>query len=170
MKTLSCLWNFPSLKGLNLELLGIKNSGKFSSVHDKYSLSMKIPLCLWNLWNILSINFFYIKFSLSGCLFDYLYPINVKTAEPIGPNLCVGPHVTSGKVYEIRKLFLYFTKRRCSQIKPQLKVEIEYGHEARRPKSLVFYKMSYIWNFLSIKCPIYKMSSIKCSIYKMFYL
>ena len=35
------------------------------------------------------------------------------------------------KYYEIRKnLFLYFTKRRCSQIKPQLKVEKEDGREA----------------------------------------
>ena len=38
------------------------------------------------------------------------------------------------KYYEIRKLFfafvLYCTQRRCSQIKPQLKVEIEDGHEA----------------------------------------
>ena len=34
--------------------------------------------------------------SVSGCL----YPINVKTAEPIGPKLCVEPHLTPGKVYE----------------------------------------------------------------------
>ena len=50
------------------------------------------------------------KFSLSVCL----YPINIKTAEPIGPKFCVGPLVTPGKVYkcakkyyEIRKLFWY---------------------------------------------------------------
>ena len=29
------------------------------------------------------------KFSLSVCLFVCLYPINVKTAEPIGPKFCV---------------------------------------------------------------------------------
>jgi len=38
------------------------------------------------------------------------------------------------KYYEIRKLFfdfvLYCTKKRCSQIKQQLKVEIENGHKA----------------------------------------
>ncbi len=28
------------------------------------------------------------------CLFVCLYPINVKTAEPIGPKLCVIPHMT----------------------------------------------------------------------------
>ena len=33
--------------------------------------------------------------SLSVCL----YPINVKTAEPIGPKFVVGHHVTPGKVY-----------------------------------------------------------------------
>ena len=35
----------------------------------------------------------------SECLSVCLYPINVKTAEPIGPKFCVGPHVTPGKVY-----------------------------------------------------------------------
>jgi len=35
---------------------------------------------------------------LSGCLF--VSNINVKTAEPIGPNFFVGHHVTTGKVYE----------------------------------------------------------------------
>ena len=34
------------------------------------------------------------------------------------------------KYYEIRKLFLYCKKRRCSQIKRQLKVEKEEGGEA----------------------------------------
>ena len=28
-----------------------------------------------------------------------MYPINVKTAKRIGPNIFVGPHITSGKVY-----------------------------------------------------------------------
>ena len=44
------------------------------------------------------------KFGLSVCLsvwvFVCLYPINVKSAEPIGPKFCVGPHVAPGKVYE----------------------------------------------------------------------
>jgi len=38
-----------------------------------------------------------------ACLSVRLYPINVKTAEPIGPKFCVGPHVTPGKVYEWSK-------------------------------------------------------------------
>ena len=32
-----------------------------------------------------------------------LHPINVKTAEPIGPKFCVGPHVTPGKAHELKK-------------------------------------------------------------------
>ena len=91
------------------------------------------------------------------CLFLALYPINVKTAEPIRPKFCVGPHAAPGKVYgqsdfkyvileyfvnfenarkniisnpQIKKNVLYGTKRKCSQIKPQLKVEKEDGREA----------------------------------------
>ena len=33
-----------------------------------------------------------------------LCPINVKTVQPIGPKVCIGPHVTPGKVYELSKL------------------------------------------------------------------
>ena len=36
---------------------------------------------------------------LSVSLFVCFYPINVKTAEPIGPKFFVGHHVTPGKVY-----------------------------------------------------------------------
>ena len=35
-----------------------------------------------------------------ACPSVYLYPINVKTAEPIGPKFCVRPHVTPRKVYD----------------------------------------------------------------------
>ena len=35
-----------------------------------------------------------------ACLFVCLYPINVKTAEPIRPKFCGGPHVAPGKVYK----------------------------------------------------------------------
>ena len=44
------------------------------------------------------------KFGLSVGLFVCLYPINVKTAEPIGPKFFVGHHVTPWKVYEWSKL------------------------------------------------------------------
>ena len=36
-----------------------------------------------------------------ACLSVCLYPINVKTAEPIGPKFFVGHHVIPGKVYEL---------------------------------------------------------------------
>ena len=38
------------------------------------------------------------------CLSVRLYLINVETAEPIGPKLCVGPHMTSEKVYGCSEL------------------------------------------------------------------
>ena len=41
------------------------------------------------------------------CLFVCLYPINVKTAEPIGPKFFVGHLGTPGKVYESSKLQIF---------------------------------------------------------------
>ena len=35
-----------------------------------------------------------------------MYPINVKTAEPIWSNFFVGPHVTTRKVYNDKKCVL----------------------------------------------------------------
>ena len=42
-----------------------------------------------------------------------LYPINVKTAEPIRSKFCVGPHVAPGQVYEWSKfqIFVYIKIR-----------------------------------------------------------
>ena len=48
----------------------------------------------------LYINLAWVSVCLFGCLFVCLYPINVKTAEPIRPEFFVGHHVTPGKVYE----------------------------------------------------------------------
>ncbi len=42
-----------------------------------------------------------------ACLSVCLYPINVKTAEPIRPNFFVGHHVTTGKVYECSKFPIF---------------------------------------------------------------
>ena len=54
-------------------------------------------------------------YTLLACLPVCLYPINVKTAEPIGPKFGAGPRMTPGKVYECLKLknivlksFLFF--------------------------------------------------------------
>ena len=42
------------------------------------------------------------------CLFVCLYPINVKTAEPIETKFCVGPNVTPAKVtFFVFVLYLY---------------------------------------------------------------
>ena len=41
-----------------------------------------------------------------------LFPLNVKTAELIGPKFCVGPHMTPpGKVYEWSKFQKFVTNK-----------------------------------------------------------
>ena len=95
--------------------------------------------------------------SLDVCLFC-LYPINVKTAEPMRPNFFVGPHLTTERGYgrlnfkkfasnKIRFLkilkineiffknqrnvcFTMYTRRQCLQLKKK--------RGAKRPASLVF--------------------------------
>ena len=42
-------------------------------------------------------------FTLLVCMFVRLNPINVKTAEPIGPKFCVRPHMAPLKVYRWSK-------------------------------------------------------------------
>ena len=42
-----------------------------------------------------------------ACLFVCLYPINFKTAEPIGPKFFVGHLGTPGKVYEKSKFQIF---------------------------------------------------------------
>ena len=84
--------------------------------------------------------------------FACLYPINAKTAKPIGPKFCVGPPITPGdaqnkkklspkifyfrKIQNIYKLFFkssnfYFTvlSKRKGKIEHQLKIKIEDGRE-----------------------------------------
>ena len=65
--------------------------------------------------------YLYIYFS---CLSVCLYPINVKTAKPIGPKFSVGPHITPGKVYwpsklnkKLLKKYKFFLK--MSQLKEE---------------------------------------------------
>ena len=54
---------------------------------------------------------------------NYRYPINVQTAEPIGPKFHVGHHMTPGKVYERAK----FQKLASNKIRFSLNLII---HEA----------------------------------------
>ena len=42
-------------------------------------------------------------YTLLACLPVCLHPINVKTAEPIGPKFGEGPHMTPGKEFKIKK-------------------------------------------------------------------
>ena len=56
------------------------------------------PRTNWQADN-LYINLACLSVCLSVCLFVCLYPINVKTAEPIGPKFFVGSRVIPGKVY-----------------------------------------------------------------------
>ena len=71
---------------------------------DKNSLELDPYLSTFYLHTLhhlyLYINLACLSVCLSVCLFVCLYPINVKTAEPIGPKFFVGHHVTTGKVYE----------------------------------------------------------------------
>ena len=61
--------------------------------------------CVTKFWKFTNL---YINLAcLSVCLGVCLYPINVKTAEPIRPKFCVGPHVSPGKVYEWSKFQIF---------------------------------------------------------------
>ena len=60
------------------------------------------------------------KFGLSVlvfvCLSDCLYPINVKTAEPIGPKFFVGHLGTPRKVYEKSKFQIFVSIKKRSSL------------------------------------------------------
>ena len=74
-----------------------------------------------------------------------LCPINVITVDPIGPKFCLGPYMTSGKVYaglELLRVFDFREKKIINQQKKilylrenaeRIKIEIENWREA--PKS-----------------------------------
>ena len=62
--------------------------------------------CMFLLYN-LYINLACLSVCLFVCLSVCLYPINVKTAEPIGPKFFVGHHATTGKVYEWSKFQIF---------------------------------------------------------------
>jgi len=72
-----------------------------------YFVNKDIFECFFNLYINLA--------CLSVCLSVCLYPINVKTAEPIGPKFFVGHLGTPGKVYEKSKFQIFvFIKIRSS--------------------------------------------------------
>ena len=70
--------------------------------HSNYNCAHIISYT-WCSLSTSSIYKFGLSVCLSVCLFVCLYPINDKTAEPIGPKFFVGPHGAPGKVYEWSK-------------------------------------------------------------------
>ena len=86
-----------------------------TSEHIKLSWLVYLQILELNWYQLRNVIFFYCssiyKFGLSVwvfvCLFVCLYPINVKTAEPIGPKFFVRHHVTTGKVYEWSKFQIF---------------------------------------------------------------
>ena len=70
-------------------------------LHYKTSLpffiSIKILLKVTTIYSCIYV--YTLLVCMSVCLSVRLCPINVKTAEPIGPKFFVGPRVTEGKVY-----------------------------------------------------------------------
>ena len=77
---------------------------------------------------------FIYKFSLSGCLlwclFVCLYPIKIKTAEPIRPEFCVGPSMAPGKVFGQLDFKYVILKDKMLTDKAFLKVEKDDDREA----------------------------------------
>ena len=75
---------------------------------------LKNSIMLWSpIWNLTWIVwriYLYINLACLGvCLFVCLYPINVKTAEQIGPKFFVGHLGTPGKVYESSKFQIFLS-------------------------------------------------------------
>ena len=125
--------------------------------------------CVTKFWKFTNL---YINLAcLSVCLGVCLYPINVKTAEPIRPKFCVGPNMALRKVhgqsnfiyvilkYFYLKLFNFVKFWKCAKkfyeirklkkkkfilCKEKIKKEIV----AKRPKSLVVTNIIVILNFL----------------------
>ena len=102
------------------------------------------------------------RFGLSVCLFVCLsvclYPINIKTAEPIGPKFFVGHLGTPGKVYEWSKFQIFVSIKirsslnfwkfwksanyfcfvlRCIHKENMFKINLEDGREAPFKASVI---------------------------------
>ena len=94
---------------------------------DRIDVNLLLTLYYWKLFDMGDM-MVCLSECLFVCLFVYLYPINVKTAEPIGPKFCVGSHMIAGKNWvssELQKcvfnilnfLFLKSTKKNCKFVK-----------------------------------------------------
>ena len=88
------LWfcSFSSLSCIHPQVTAIKNY-QFSGRKTRISLNLKATIV-----HLLQRLMSYVYFAcLSGCLFVCLYLIKVNTTEP---KFSVGPHMTTGNVYE----------------------------------------------------------------------
>ena len=83
-------------------LLTIQSVTDFPKVNKLFDATLLAIAGTQNMY--ISIYKFGLSVWVSVCLFVCLYPINVKTAEPIGPKFFVGHHVIPGKVYESKKV------------------------------------------------------------------
>ena len=95
-RTAKCKLDFLINSRINISIVCIYVISSFYCNINR-SFIYKFSLSVW------------VFFFLLWCLFVCLYPINVKTAEPMGPKFFVGHHVTPGKVYKrskLKKLFL----------------------------------------------------------------
>ena len=79
-----------------------------------------------------------------------LYPINVKTATPIGPKFCVGLHMSTGKVYQVDQNF--------KNVPPN---KIQFSYNVENPRNFFFYK---IRNFFVFVLNVYKEKMFKVEI------
>ena len=79
MKVSKAPWTCHFIDGGSLEITHVLNL----SIIKSYNKKLYINLACLSVW-------------VSVCL----YPINVKTAETIGPKFFVGHHMTTGKVYQ----------------------------------------------------------------------
>ena len=92
----------------------------------------------------IKLSYIVIHICLGVWVFVCLYLTSIKTAEPIGPKIFVGLHMSQGMIkifikfkfvfYKIHEHFCFYftmyTKRKCSQL--------EWKMGAKRPKSLVY--------------------------------
>ena len=100
----------------------LRFQGKEKNVPNFLLLYFPIKTCLFIFHMVLK-GFSVLLYIYFACLSVCLYPINVKTAEPIGPKFFMGHHVTTGKVYEQK---LENRKWARSALKPQCNINIKH--------------------------------------------
>ena len=101
----------------------------------RLKVSKRKNLSCWSFFSLFPPSIFFLACLV--CL--QLYPINVKTAEPIGSKFCVGAHRTPGKVYD---------KIRYSLL---LKVHIQVIMLRAKNLQLFLYCLNYMYVVIAIR-------------------